>query len=197
MSSGTSKALVILASGDGSVAQAIIDSASEPTGALYGRVAITQIVTENPHAGILERANRAKLPSALVEFRSGSERREWERELHSVVAAADPWLVVSAGFMKILSPWFVSSFRIINTHPSLLPKFPGAHAVRDALAAGVRESGCTLHFMDAGVDTGEIIEQRSLEILPHENEAALHSRIKVLERELIITGILRLLEEEQ
>ena len=107
----------------------------------------------------------------------------------------DPWLVVSAGFMKILSPDFVNRFQIINTHPSLLPLFPGAHAVRDALAAGVSESGCTLHFVDAGVDTGAIIAQRKLEVAANESEETLHERIKVLERELIIFGILALLEK--
>jgi phosphoribosylglycinamide formyltransferase-1 len=97
--------------------------------------------------------------------------------------------------MKILSPDFVSKFTIVNTHPSLLPLFPGAHAVRDALAAGVSESGCTLHYVDAGVDTGAIIAQRKLAVAVNESAESLHERIKVLERELIIFGILALLEK--
>jgi phosphoribosylglycinamide formyltransferase-1 len=97
--------------------------------------------------------------------------------------------------MKVLSPSFVRKFRIINTHPSLLPLFPGAHAVRDALAAGATESGCTLHFVDEGVDSGQIIAQRKLTVTPNESEESLHERIKELERELIIFGILSLLEK--
>ena len=99
--------------------------------------------------------------------------------------------------MKVLSPAFVREFQIINTHPSLLPEFPGAHAVRDALAAGARESGCTLHYIDEGVDTGPIIAQRRLLINDGESEESLHARIKILERELLVFGILSLLEKGQ
>ena len=191
------KSIVILASGEGSVAQAIFDSVADSNGALQGKIIISRVITENPDAGILRRAQRAGIAHTVIPFDKSRERAAWERELHNAVAQARPWLVVSAGFMKILSPEFVKSFRIINTHPSLLPLFPGAHAVRDALAAGATTSGCTLHFVDEGVDTGEIIDQRHLEIASGESEASLHGRIKELERELIITGILRLLEKGQ
>ncbi len=191
------KSIVILASGEGSVAQALIDAATEPTGALYEHIKIARAISEIPEAGIFRRARAAKVPTELIPFRSGDQRGAWEKELEGAITSVDPWLVVSAGFMKILSPTFVNTFRIINTHPSLLPAFPGAHAVRDALAAGVHESGCTLHHIDAGVDTGEIIAQRRLSIMPGESEEALHNRIKELEREMIVAGILSLVLAEK
>lgn len=186
------KSLVILASGEGSVAQALIDASIKLDGALYHHVEVTRVITENPQAGILRRAQEANVPVHVIPFRGGAERSGWEGQLRTEIDEVNPWLVVSAGFMKILSPEFVSSFRIVNTHPSLLPLFPGAHAVRDALAAGVTQSGCTLHYIDEGVDTGEIIAQRTLEVLPGESEESLHGRIKELERELLVTGILGL-----
>lgn len=192
VSAGSKKTIVILASGEGSVAQALIDATTQPSGALYEHIELALIISENPEAGIFKRAEAANVRSQLIPFRSGGERSAWESELRAAVAAVKPWLVVSAGFMKILSPHFVSAFQIVNTHPALLPLFPGAHAVRDALAAGVTESGCTLHYIDEGVDTGEIIAQRRVEIIPGESETSLHSRIKELERELIVTGILGL-----
>lgn len=192
MTASSKKPVVILASGDGSVAQALIDASTSPTGALYQHIEIVRIISENSNAGILQRAATAKVRSQLIPFRSGADRSAWEAELHAAIELVNPWIVVSAGFMKILSPAFVNSFRIINTHPSLLPLFPGAHAVRDALAAGASESGCTLHYIDEGVDTGEIIAQRVLKVIPGESEESLHARIKELERELIVTGILSL-----
>lgn len=190
------KRIVILASGEGSVAQSLFDSALTPQGQLHGKIEIPLVITENAQAGIIARAARANIKSVVIPFRSGPERDSWESEISSAVSEINPWLVVSAGFMKILSPTFVEKFRIINTHPSLLPLFPGAHAVRDTLAAGVSESGCTLHYIDEGVDTGSIIAQRSLAVLSNESELSLHERIKVLERELIVTGILTLVEED-
>jgi phosphoribosylglycinamide formyltransferase-1 len=185
---------VLLASGAGSVAQSLFDSVTDRAGALHGRITIIEVISDNPRAGILERAAKSGFPTRVIAFSEYAARAAWEQELAAQVAKHDPWLVVSAGFMKILSPNFVNRFRIINTHPSLLPSFPGSHAVRDALAAGVHETGCTLHFVDAGVDTGQIIAQRRLEILFQESEEQLHERIKVLERELLVTGILGLLQ---
>lgn len=189
--------IVILASGAGSVAQALIDAVIDPHGALHQKLVIARVITENPGAGIVERAHRAGLATSLVEFHKEQDRSVWEDQLREVIEEVDPWLVVSAGFMKILSPTFVARFRIINTHPSLLPLFPGAHAVRDAVAAGAKESGCTLHFVDAGVDTGAVIAQRRIEIRPGESVESLHERIKELERELIVTGILSLAQLEE
>lgn len=195
VSSAHRKRVVVLASGAGSVAQSLFDSVTRVDGALHDKIIISSVITENPSAGIVARAKQSNIESVVIPFRPGAERAAWERELSDAIAAIDPWLVVSAGFMKILSADFVKRFKIINTHPSLLPLYPGAHAVRDALAAGAAESGCTLHFVDAGVDTGAIIAQRKLVVAPNESEESLHERIKVLERELVIFGILALLEE--
>jgi phosphoribosylglycinamide formyltransferase-1 len=188
------KQIVILASGEGSVAQALFDAVTDIGGQLHNKIVISRVITENPNAGILGRAEKSGLATSVIPFCAGAERLAWENELSDELVAIDPWLVVSAGFMKILSPDFVAKFKIVNTHPSLLPLFPGAHAVRDALAAGVSESGCTLHYVDAGVDTGAVIAQRKLAVAVNESAESLHERIKVLERELIIFGILALLE---
>jgi phosphoribosylglycinamide formyltransferase-1 len=100
---------------------------------------------------------------------------------------------VSAGFMRMLAPNITQKFRIINSHPALLPAFPGAHAVRDALAAGVTETGTTIHWIDAGMDTGEVIAQEKVEVLPSDDEETLHERIKIVERGLIVATIASLL----
>ena len=105
-----------------------------------------------------------------------------------------PGLVVSAGFMRILGAPFLARYagRVINTHPALLPAFPGAHAVRDALAYGVRVTGCTVHVVDAGVDTGPIVDQRAVPVEPGDDEALLHERIKTVERELLVDVVGRI-----
>ena len=122
-----------------------------------------------------------------------ADRTEWDRELETLIAALKPDLVVSAGFMRILSERITSRFRIINSHPALLPLFPGAHAVRDALAAGATETGTTIHWVDAGVDTGQVIAQERVEILAGDTQESLHERIKIVERGLIVATIAALL----
>jgi len=121
------------------------------------------------------------------------DRTEWDRELETLIAALKPDLVVSAGFMRILSHRITDKFKIINSHPALLPLFPGAHAVRDALAAGATETGTTIHWVDAGVDTGQVIAQERVEILLGDTEQSLHERIKIVERGLIVATIAELL----
>jgi phosphoribosylglycinamide formyltransferase-1 len=122
-----------------------------------------------------------------------ADRTEWDRELETLIAALKPDLVVSAGFMRILSERITSRFKIINSHPALLPLFPGAHAVRDALAAGATETGTTIHWVDAGVDTGAVIAQERVEILSGDTQESLHERIKIVERGLIVATIAELL----
>lgn len=183
--------VVILASGTGTLAQAIIDAQSAPT---------TQSEDANYHVvGVvsdcdcpaLARAESANIPAQCVTFRGGAERGEWNAELAAAVEDFHPDLVVSAGFMRILSPEFLERFprRVINTHPALLPSFPGAHAVADALSYGVKVTGSTVHFVDEGVDTGEIIAQRPVEVHSDDTEESLHERIKVVEREVIVDVI--------
>jgi phosphoribosylglycinamide formyltransferase-1 len=118
-----------------------------------------------------------------------TDRSIWDSELESLIAALRPDLVVSAGFMRILPEAITSRFKIINSHPALLPLFPGAHAVRDALAAGASETGTSIHWVDAGVDTGEVIARERVEILEGDTEELLHERIKIVERGLIVATI--------
>jgi phosphoribosylglycinamide formyltransferase-1 len=122
-----------------------------------------------------------------------SDRALWNTELLHLLQSMNLDLIVSAGFMRILDQKITATLPIINSHPSLLPAFPGAHAVRDALAAGVTRTGTTIHWVDAGVDTGEIIAQEGLDIHPGENEESLHERIKIVERSLIVATIGQLL----
>jgi phosphoribosylglycinamide formyltransferase-1 len=121
------------------------------------------------------------------------DRPAWDAALTAAVAAHQPDLVVSAGFMKILGPAFLAAFpRTINTHPALLPAFPGANAVRDALAAGVEVTGATVHYVDAGVDTGEVIAQVEVPVEPGDTEGSLHERIKVAERRMLVETVERM-----
>jgi len=174
------KRVVILASGAGSLAQSIIDATELD-------IQIVAVVSDNPNAQVLERAKAAKLNTSVIEL--GSDRTAWNKQLFDQVDQYQPDLVVSAGFMRILSAEFVNTFPTINSHPALLPEFPGAHAVRDALAAGVTVTGTTVHWVDDGVDTGPIITQMEVPVLPNDDEATLHERIKKVERGLIVATI--------
>ena len=177
------KRVVILASGSGTLAQAIIDAHLE--------IDIVAVISDKQNAPVLERAQKARIETFTIPMLP--DRTEWDRELETLLAALKPDLVISAGFMRILSEKIVSRFKIINSHPALLPLFPGAHAIRDALAAGAIETGTTIHWVDAGVDTGEIIAQQRVEILPGDTEDSLHERIKIVERGLIVATIASLI----
>ena len=175
--------LVILASGNGSLAQAIFDaqkSAKLP-------VEILALICDQPEAFVLERAKASGIATFLHPI--SSDRPVWDAQIYARVKSLQPDLVVSAGFMRILSAEFVKDFKTINAHPALLPLFPGAHAVRDALAAGAEVTGATIHWVDAGVDTGEVIAQSTVKIGADDNESSLHERIKMVERELIVNCI--------
>ncbi len=148
---------------------------------------VVKVVADVDCQGIA-RAAAVGIPTEVVplEDKSPQGREEWNHRL--VAAVGTPDAVVSAGFMKVLGAPFLAAFegRTINTHPALLPSFPGAHGVRDALAYGVKVTGSTVHFVDAGVDTGSIIAQRPVLIERGDDEASLHERIKVVERQLIV-----------
>jgi phosphoribosylglycinamide formyltransferase-1 len=174
------KRIVILASGQGSLAQAIFD-ASEL------EIQVVAVVCDRADAQVLDRAKKASINTAVVELTG--DREVWNKQLFDQVDLYKPDLVVSAGFMRILSSDFVNHFPTINSHPALLPEFPGAHAVRDALAAGVSVTGTTIHWVDDGVDTGPIITQMEVPVLPEDTEATLHERIKKVERGLIVATI--------
>ena len=177
------KRIVILASGSGTLAQAIFDAKLDAD--------IVAVISDQMDATVLDRAHTARIETFTIPMLS--DRTEWDRELETLIAALKPDLVVSAGFMRILSERITSRFKIINSHPALLPLFPGAHAVRDALAAGATETGTTIHWVDAGVDTGKVIAQERVEILPADTQESLHERIKIVERGLIVATIASLL----
>ncbi len=183
------KRLVILASGSGTLAQAIFDA--QITGKISAD--IVAVISDQKDAEVLKRAERAKIETFTIPMLP--DRGEWDRELETLIAALRPDLVISAGFMRILSHRITDKFRIINSHPALLPEFPGAHAVRDALAAGASETGTTIHWVDAGVDTGPIIAQEKVKVLPGDTEESLHERIKIVERGLIVATIASLLPQ--
>ena len=177
------KRIVILASGSGTLAQAIFDAQLEAD--------IVAVISDQPEAAVLDRAHKARIETFTIPMLP--DRTEWDRELETLIAALKPDLVVSAGFMRILSERITNKFKIINSHPALLPLYPGAHAVRDALTAGATETGTTIHWVDAGVDTGKVIAQERVEILPEDTEESLHERIKIVERGLIVATIAELL----
>jgi phosphoribosylglycinamide formyltransferase-1 len=175
--------VVVLISGSGSNLRALLDAAANP---LYP-ARILAVGSDNPAAGI-EHAELHGVPTFVVEPGRFATREAWADALLANIKHFEPDLVVLAGFMKILPPNFVQALspNLINTHPSLLPEFKGAHAVRDALAAGATRTGVTIHVVDEGVDTGPHLAQAEVQIHPGETEAALHERIKVVERELLV-----------
>jgi phosphoribosylglycinamide formyltransferase-1 len=185
----TNPRIVILASGSGSIAQAIIDA--QHSGELKAEIA--GVISDQAAARVLERAEAAGIPTKIIAMTEN--RANWDKEIISALTDLKPDLVVSAGFMRVLSAECVSKFKIVNSHPALLPLFPGAHAVRDALAAGARKTGTTIHWVDAGVDTGAIIAQEEVEITPSDTEESLHERIKIVERRLDVATLQKLLTD--
>ncbi len=174
--------LVVLVSGSGSNLQALIDAAAEP-GAPFRVVAVG---AERDGTLGLERAVGNGIPTFVCRVPDYTTRADWDEALARLISDAVPDLVVSAGFMKVLGPTVLARHRVINTHPALLPSFPGAHGVRDAMAHGVRVTGCTCHWVDAGVDTGAIIDQRAVRVEDDDTVETLHERIKVLERDMLV-----------
>ena len=188
--------LVVLVSGSGTNLQALIDAAADPA---YGAVIVAVGADRDGIAG-LERAEKAGIPTFVHRVKDYPERTDWDAALTAQTAFHEPDLVVSAGFMKILGGDFMRRFegRIVNTHPALLPSFPGAHGVRDALAYGVKVTGCTVHLVDEGVDTGPIIAQGVVEVADSDYEdegEALHERIKNVERKLLVDAVGRMARE--
>lgn len=176
--------IVALVSGSGTNLQAVIDAAS--AGSLP--VEIAAVGSDIPDCGGLERAERAGIATFSVPLARGGDRSAWNTRLRDEVRQFQPDLVVSSGFMRILGAEFLDGVGapIVNTHPALLPSFPGAHAVRDAVTHGVKITGCTVHQVDAGVDTGPIIAQEAVRVLPEDDAESLHERIKVEERRLLV-----------
>jgi phosphoribosylglycinamide formyltransferase 1 len=183
--------LVVLASGSGTLLQAVLDA----TGRSGFPAKVVAVGADRTGIEALTRAERLSIPSFTVRVADHPDRAAWDKALTEAVAAYRPDLVVSAGFMKILGEQFLGRFTVINTHPALLPSFPGMHAVRDALEAGVKVTGSTVHFADAGVDTGPIIAQVSVPVLDDDTEETLTERIKVVERAQLVEQVGRLVRE--
>jgi phosphoribosylglycinamide formyltransferase 1 len=174
--------LVVLASGTGSLLESLLAAAVDDYPAR-----VVAVGTDRD-CRALEVAASASIPGYTVRLGDHPDRDAWDAAVTEATAQHQPDLVVSAGFMKILGAQFLSRFlgRVVNTHPALLPAFPGAHAVPDALAYGVRVTGCTVHLVDAGVDTGPILAQEAIPVLDDDDESSLHERIKVVERRLLV-----------
>ncbi len=185
--------LVVLVSGSGTNLQALLDEIGATGAEAYGAEVVAVGADREGIEG-LARAERAGLPTFVCKVKDHPTREEWDAALAEAVAAHEPDLVVSAGFMRIVGKEFLARFggRFVNTHPALLPSFPGAHGVRDALAYGARVTGCTVHFVDDGVDTGPIIAQGVVEVRDEDDESALHERIKEVERRLLVEVVGRL-----
>ncbi|URM96247.1 phosphoribosylglycinamide formyltransferase [Actinomadura madurae] len=182
--------LVVLVSGAGTNLQALLDACADPA---YG-AQVVAVGADRPDIGGTERAERSGVPTFTLRVPDFPSRSDWDAALTKAVGGYEPDLVVSAGFMKILGPRFLARFggRTVNTHPALLPSFPGAHPVRDALAYGVKVTGCTVHFVDEGVDTGPVIAQETVPVGWHDDEDSLHERIKRVERRLLVDVVGRL-----
>ena len=178
--------VVVLISGAGSNLRALLDATEDPR----MPIRIVAVGSDNAASG-LEHAELFGVPTFVVDPNAFETREAWAQVLLDNVNFWNPDLTVLAGFMKILPPEFVAALspNLINTHPSLLPKYPGAHAVRDALADGAKVTGVTIHVVDEGVDTGPDLAQAEVAVLPDETEFELHERIKVVERELLIKTV--------
>ena len=185
--------IVVLISGSGSNLRALLKACDNP---LYpGK--ILAVGADSAATG-LEHAEEFGVPSFVVSESNFASRELWAQRMLEHIQFLKPDLVVLAGFMKVLPESFVSALspNLINLHPSLLPLFPGAHAVRDALAAGADKTGSTIHIVDGGVDTGPVISQRELEIRPGETEHELHERIKAVEREHLVSVVRDIAEQK-
>lgn len=180
--------LVVLVSGSGTNLGALLEACADES---YGAT-VAAVGADRDGIEALQRAEQAGVPTFACRLSDYPTRDDWDAALTDAVAEYEPDLVVSAGFMKILGKRFLEVFPTVNTHPSLLPAFPGAHAVKDALDYGVRITGATVHLVDAGVDTGPVIAQTAIEVFDGDDENSLHERIKVAERVMLVDVVGRM-----
>jgi phosphoribosylglycinamide formyltransferase-1 len=185
--------LVVLVSGAGTNLQALLDACEQES---YG-AAVVAVGADRVGIEGLARAERAGIPVFANRIEDFDSREQWNHALTESCAGYKPDLVVSAGFMKLVSQEFLARFagRFINTHPSLLPAFPGMHGVRDALAYGVKVTGCTVFLVDAGTDTGPVIAQAAVDVREDDDVTTLHERIKVAERALLVDTVGRMVRD--
>ena len=183
--------VVVLISGTGSNMAALLEASKDPD---YG-ASIVAVGSDREGTRGIELADGAGVPTFVVPFRAYTDRARWDAAMAERISGYRPDLVVSAGFMRILGPAVVGRHPAVNIHPALLPSFPGAHAVRDALAHGVRITGTTIHVLDEGVDSGPIIDQASVPVEDDDDESSLHERIKEVERKMLVDTVGRLARE--
>ncbi len=185
--------LVVLVSGAGTNLQALLDACADPE---YG-AQVVAVGADRAGVPALDRAGQAGVPTFVHRVADYPDRADWDRALTASCAAAQPDLIVLAGFMKLVGKYFLELFggRVINTHPALLPAFPGMHGVRDALAHGVKLTGCTVFLVNAGTDTGPVLAQAAVPVLDDDDEATLHERVKVTERRLLVETVGRMVRD--
>ena len=184
------KRLVVLVSGSGTNLQALLDACGDPA---YG-ARVVAVGADRPDIEGLRRADRFGVPTFVHRVPDFPSRADWDVALAATVASYAPDLVILAGFMKLTGPAFLAEFggRTLNTHPALSPSFPGMHGPGDALAYGVKVTGCTLFVVDAGVDTGPIVDQRAVRVHDDDTVETLHDRIKVEERRMLVEAVGRM-----
>ena len=180
--------LVVLASGSGSTLQAVLDAAADPD----FPATVVAAGTDRPGCPAMQRAAAAGVPTFAVPMADYPDRAAWDAALAEAIAQYRPDLVALAGFMRLLAADTVARFDMVNTHPSLLPSFPGAHAVSDALAYGVKLTGVTVHRVDAGLDSGPILAQAAVQVRPDDTVDTLRARIQAVEKPLFVQVIRQL-----
>jgi phosphoribosylglycinamide formyltransferase 1 len=185
--------LVVLVSGAGTNLQALIDASTDPA---YGATVVA-VGADRDGIAALDRAKESGIPAFIVRVGGFPSRDAWDDALARECEEHRPDLIVCAGFMKLVGKSFLARFggRCLNTHPALLPSFPGMHGVRDALAYGVKVSGCTVFLVDEGVDAGPVLAQQAVAVRDDDDEATLHERIKVVERALLVDTVGRMARE--
>jgi len=185
--------LVVLVSGEGTNLQALIDASAGPD---YGAIVVA-VGADRGNIGALDRAAKSNIPAFTLEVRDFGSREEWDQALTAECARYEPDLIVCAGFMKLVGTAFLARFagRCLNTHPALLPSFPGMHGVKEALEYGVKVTGCTVFMVDEGVDAGPVLAQAAVPVLDDDDEKTLHERIKVAERALLVATVGRMARE--
>jgi phosphoribosylglycinamide formyltransferase-1 len=181
----------VLVSGTGTTLQALLDASADPA---WG-AQVVAVGADRPGTLGEKRASDLGIPTFVLPVADFPSREAWDAALADAVAGYEPTLVVSAGFMKLVSQAFLDRFPMVNTHPALLPSFPGMHGARDALEHGVKVTGCTLFLVDSGVDTGPIVAQAAVPVLDGDDEATLHERIKVAERAMLVDAVGRMARE--
>ena len=185
--------LVVLVSGAGTNLQALLDACADPG---YGATVVA-VGADRGSIAALDRAQDANIPTFTLKVGDFPTRADWDQALAAACAHHRPDLVVCAGFMKLVGQAFLARFngRCLNTHPALLPSFPGMHGVRDALAYGVKVTGCTVFLVDEGVDAGPVLAQAAVPVHDDDEEPSLHERIKVAERALLVGTVGRMARE--